>query len=304
MQTLADRNTSDATSAKATAIVARAIAADGRYASSLADGMAERGLARFVTKDFIDTGDVDPMVSGQVAAFLAHVDRQSILGRVRGATRLPLAAVARTIVGTLDAVETAEGATKVVAHLSFNLAQPELRKAQAGIVVSEEVVRSTDRGSLDGLRDLLVSATAAKTDELLVEVLTAGAAAPATTVAELIGALSDGAPSEPYLIGSYRDLLDLSVDELTALDRLNITLLATPAAAGKFVALDGRGLLLSDLGAEVATARHATIDLPGSPEGSTLNLWMQNLSALRAERWLRLAVRAGAAQWMSTGSPS
>jgi hypothetical protein len=303
-RTLADKNTSDALSVKATAFVARAIASDGRYADGVIDGMEARKLGRFVTKDAILTGEADPLVSGLVAAFLAHTDRQSILGQIPGAMRLPLTAIARTTIGTLEAEETDEGATKAVAYLSFNSINPPLRKVQAGVVVSEDFFRATDRATVDGLRDLLTAATAEKTDAALVEVLTAGGAAGASTPAELVGLLSDGAPREPVLIGSLSDLLSLPDATLNAFDRLGIRLLPTPAAAGKLIALDGPGLLVSDAGVEVATATHATLDLPGSPEGSTVSLWQANLACLRAERFLRLAVRAGAAAWIAVGSPS
>jgi hypothetical protein len=165
---------------------------------------------------------------------------------------------------------------------------------------SVEAARVLDLPTQDGVRQVLVAACARATDRALLDVLTAGAPAGSATPAVLLAAISGGQPSAPFLIGGYDALLRLAPGTLRDLGDLGIQILASPAAAGQLVALDASGLLISDDGVEVRTARHGSLlmDDGGSPEGTTvLNMWQSNFECVRAERYLRFALRDGAAAW-------
>jgi hypothetical protein len=110
-----------------------------------------------------------------------------------------------------------------------------------------------------------------------------------------------GNPRRPTLIGGYDSLIPLA-PTLRDIRELGVNILVTPAATGLLIAVDGAGLLISEGDIEVTTARHATVSLAGSPSVPNLNLWQSNLIALRAEQFVRFAVRDGATAYASTGS--
>jgi hypothetical protein len=101
------------------------------------------------------------------------------------------------------------------------------------------------------------------------------------------------------LIGGLDVLLPLAA-QLDGLRSLGIGIVSTPAAAGKLIALDAAGLLVSDDGGSISVAQHADVlldDGQGSPSTTVVSLWHKNLAALRSERFFKFAVRADAAAW-------
>jgi hypothetical protein len=296
---------------RAGALVALAVARDTRLCADAGDEMRSRGFARFLrTKDV--NGDLlvstDPGVAEAPmrAAFLAQVGQQSILGRLTGAVRIPFNESARLQVGSIAASVVAEGAVKPIARMAFDVSGPP-SKVICQVVVTAEMLRSVDPATQAGITAALESATAAGLDDLLVSVLTAGSVAAGAEPGILLQAISGGRPSKPVLIGGYDVLLSLPGGVLRDLGALGIPVLPCAAASGFLVALDQTGLLIAGGDIIISTARYADIDVDfgGSPaDVRTLNLWTSNLAVLRAEAFVKLAIRSGASAWASTGSPA
>ncbi len=296
---------------RATGLLAWAVANDSRIsdATDRLGAFRQRGGSRFIKSS------VDPMLTTDTAvslgplqaAFVGLVDAESVLGRLDGAVRIPLGAAARLQVGTITAAAVAELASKPVMALAFTTAGPG-SKVEASIVISSEALRALDAGTQSGITQVLVSACAAAVDRALVAVLTAGSPAGSATPGALLAAVSGGQPRRPYLLGGFDTLLGLDAGTLRDLRELGVGILPTAAASGLLIALDASGLLVSDGPVLVETARHADVlldDGTGSPAGtSVVSLWQQNLVSVRCERWLRLALRDGAAAYSSTGSPA
>ena len=120
------------------------------------------------------------------------------------------------------------------------------------------------------------------------------------TPAALLAAISNGAPRRPFLIGGYDTLLALDAGTVRDLAALNLGVLPSGAAAGQLFAVDAAGVLVEDGGIIVQTARDATMTI----NGTATNLWAANLACVRAERLLRISVRAGAAAYTAAGSPA
>jgi hypothetical protein len=237
-------------------------------------------------------------------AFVAAVDRASILDRLDDVQRVPLGVVTRLQTGTVTGQVVSEGEVKPVGRIDFTLSGTPT-KAVGQIVVTAEYLRVLNPAAQEGITRSLVSATATALDEALVDALTAGAPAASSDVATLLAATSGGAPARPYIIGGYDTLVPLA-PTLADLRALGVGILATPAAANLLIVVDASGVLFGDGGATVATSRHAVMQLDdgtGGTPGPTVNLWQANLACLRAERWFSIAMRPDAVAWAAVGSP-
>lgn len=301
------------TESRATAAIAWAISSDAYWSAEAVTTFKQKGWARYADdlEGIRRKAGVSVMASTDDgvaeaplnSAFWSLVERQSILGALEGALRVPLNVATRVQVGTVTATAVAEGGLKPVARMTFDVNTTDPTKVVGEVVVSDEFLRTTNTVAQRAVSRQLVSATAVATDAELVSTLTADAAT-GTDVSALFAAVSDGAPANPILIGGLDTLLDLA-DQLAGFRSLGIVIVPSAAAAGKLIALDGSGLLIGGGDdATIATARHATIlmDDGGSPPGTTtLSLFQRNVSAIRAERSFKFAVRDGAVAW---GAPS
>jgi hypothetical protein len=265
------------------------------------------GAYSWITKAAVDVVSADDWRAATAplaSAFLAGVDAQSILGRLAaaGAISIDLASHVKMLLGTVTAQVVDEGAPKPVGRLEFDLPGDAPSKITAEIVCSTEALRSLNLGALQGVRQALRSAVAARTDEYLISTLTTAAGSPESSahLGALLATISEGRPAAPVVIGGLAELLLLDSGVLRDLRDLNVTILQTPAAAGKLFAVDAAGLMVADSGAELTIARHATVllDDGSSPMTTTpTDLWTRNLAALRCERWLRCVVRPGAVSY-------
>ena len=287
---------------RATARLAFAVSTDTRL-SNANDPLGEfsrRGWSRYAPSakaavDAITTQDTAVALLPLSTAFLREVGQATIDGRLDGALRLPLNAAARLQVGSVEATEVAEGETKPVVRLTFTAGNAPLQKVVGEIVVSVEALRAFDVQTQSGVRQLLVDALAAASDRVFVAALTAvGTSIGTATAGALLAAISSGAPSRPYLVGGLDELLSLTPGTLRDLRDLNVGILPSPAAQGLLIAVDATGVLIGEAPPDVQTARHASmvLDDGGSPQFTTsINLWQGNLSAIRAERFVRFTVR-------------
>jgi hypothetical protein len=293
---------------KATAVLAWALSRDTYLTDNAQLEMRRRGFGRFLTKagDVLESTDPNITLGPLNSALLALVDQESILGRLR-ANRMALGASVRLQVGDVTTSIVDEGEVKPITRLGFDLSTLPPQKVVTQIIVSSEALRAFDIESQNGLRAMLVSAVANATDVALIAALTSGSPTSGATVGELLAAISGGAPRRPVIIGDYQSFLTLDPGIFQTLQALGVLIATTPAAAGLLIAVDGAGLLVGDDGIVVQTARHADVWLEDGSSPSTpvlTSLWHTNLSAIRAERFFRLAIRAGAAAYASTGSPA
>jgi hypothetical protein len=301
---------------RATAMVAFAIASDPAFSAGKIDGFEARGWSKYghhvkAAIAAIDSGDETMALGPLASAFIGAVDRESIIGALDGAVRVPLGppGSARIQVGSVTTSAASEGELKPVARMEFTAAPDDYpAKIIAQIVATAEALRRLDPATQAALSRHLISATAAATDEALVTALTGGSPASAADVGTLLSSISGGAPRRPYLIGGLDALLSLAPGTLRDVRELGVVVLQTPAAAGLLIALDASGLLIADDGeATVTTARHANMvldDGTGTPSTTVINLWSRNMVCLRAERSTQFALRADAVAFASTGSPA
>jgi hypothetical protein len=306
MRTALDSVQTKELSDRATARFALAVSADTFIAENTLDELRARGFARY-TKDagVILSTDTGVAEAGLNAAFLAAADRESILGQLDGAIRMPLSAGVRVQLGTVTAAVAPEGEEKPIAKIDFTFDASLPAKIPAAIVVSDEALRVLGLGVQSAIAQHLISAVAAATDVSLVAALTAGSPpAAAADAGALLMAVSGGAPRRPALIGSLDTFLSLPSGQLRDLRDLGVAIVPTPAAAGFLIALDQSGLLVADVSLAIDVARHASIQLDtGSPAAALVSLWQTNLVAIRAERFVRFVLRSDAVSFASVGSP-
>jgi len=305
MNLLSDLTMLKEMTARASALVALAIARDSHLTDDAVALVHAKGFSRYVKADDILASDDDAVALIPLAsAFVALVDHESVLGKLAGAHHIPLAGLGRLQVGTVTTETAAEGAEKSIAQIGFTVGGWP-KKVVAQIVVSDEAARALGAAVQAGLMQVLVSACAEATDGELITTLMAGGATTATTPGDLFAAVSNGSPRRPFLLGGFGALGALAPGVIRDLQALGVVVIPVAAASGSLIALDAAGLLVADDGARVSTARHATMDIDfGLRTPVTTNLWSNNLVCLRAERYLKLALRSGAAAWMSTGTPS
>lgn len=291
---------------KAAAVVSLAVAGDTRLTADRLELLQHRGVGRYAKGgDVTLAGDMALDRAPLDAALIALVDQGTLIGRLDGALRIPLAAAARLQAGELICEVTDEGDAVQPGRLSFDLAGVPSKVASM-IVVGNDLLRDASRQTQDAVTAMLAAAIAKATDTFTIGKLTAGTAGASADPGALLAAL--GRAVRPYLIADYTTLLNLPAGTVRDLQALNIGVLPCAAAAGVLVAVDAAGVLVSDSGIEVATGRHPSlmIDMTGgSPAAPALvSLWQANLTALRAIRFLRVSVRSGAVAFASVGSPS
>jgi hypothetical protein len=293
---------------RAQALMALAVSRDSHWSADPLESFCHRGFARYASyaKAAIDAVTAEDAAAGLAplnAAFIESVNRTSILGQL-GALEIPLDQTGRIDTSTMTAQIVDETTMKPVTGATVTVSGPPV-KAIAQLVVTAELLRSTSPQMQAGLTRALVSDVAAAVDTKVITVLTSGPPAAAADVAILLASVSGGAPARPVLIGSYADLVPLA-PTLADLQGLGVIVLPCAAAAGLLLVVDASGLLVSDGGAEIVSARHANIQLDdgsGGTPGPTRSLFQANLACLRAERWFSIAMRSDAVAWAAMGTP-
>jgi hypothetical protein len=266
----------------------------------------QRGFGRFVKSAVEPMLSTDPGVAlGALdVAFLGVVNQRSLVADLvaHGALEFTLADTVRLQVGDVTASPVSEGAPKPITRMAFTLSGlPD--KVASTVVVSTEALRTLGARTSTGIRDALASACARAIDRLIVDKLTAQPPASSADLGVLFASISGGAPVAPMLIGGADSLLGLPSGQLRDVQAANIAIATTPAAAGKLIALDASGVAIAGGQLEISVGQHADVllDDQHAPVGSTVaNLWQMNLSAIRCEIWIKVAVRDGAASWAAT----
>lgn len=247
-----------------------------------------------------------PLASAFVAAVVGSPT--SLEGKLDGSVRVGLNDWARFQLGTVTARKVDEGGVKPIGKITFRLSNAPPEKIVGEIIVSAEALRELDEQTQAAIRQSLVEALAGATNTELVDLFTSGASTRNNDPAALLSAISGGAPRRPYLIAGFDGLLALPAGRLRDLRDLGVTIIPCAEATGYVIAIDAAGLLIAGGDdARVEIARHAQVtmdDGTNPPSSGVVDLWGRNLAAVRAERFLRFDVAAGAVAYASTGSPS
>jgi hypothetical protein len=297
---------------RATARIALALATEpGESAHAIESVMRARGGARYVTKSdvtAITTGDTAVALMPLNAALLREIAGRTIDGQLDGALRLGLTAVSRLVVGVIAASEAAEAATKPIAQVTFADGTGTIRKAAGQIVVSTEAAKALGAETQALIAQHLIGEVSKARDRRFVtDLLAAGTSVADATPGAVLAAVSSGAPARPYIVGGLADLLALTPGLLRELRDLNVGVIPSPAAAGYLFAIDATGILIREGDVELARATNATVllDDGSSPAGSTVvSLFQRNLTAVRAEQFMRYTIRPEAVAFAATGSPA
>jgi hypothetical protein len=204
----------------------------------------------------------------------------------------------------------------------FALAREVLDVKKLGLICAftRELAQSSDPAAMQLIDKRLQVVVAESTDRVaflpsLTGSLTNGVTqtpwAAATIVGDLLGAISGGAPSSPFLVvgtaaartlfftagDAHRDLV-LSGAGTVAGIRMFVT--PAPSLQKHVVAIDSDAVVVADGGISIDPARAAALQLSGTPVGGAqqlVSLWQANSVALRAIRYLDWVKRSGAVAW-------
>jgi hypothetical protein len=298
---------------RATAAVALTLCRDSHISdvSDIPGEMRRRGFGSYAVK-----AAVDPLLSTDPAlqyreplltAFIGAVDRDSrILSALQaaGAIVSPLPADSSTIlIGTITAHSVNEQSSKPISEIAGDTGGIPI-KAVATAVISAEAARAADPRIQDGIRRHLSSKVAAEVDVACVTQLAAVAApAPSANVGSLLGAISDGQPERPVIFLGWESV-GLLASELRDWQSMGVVIVPCAAASGQMIAVDARGVGIADRGAELSTARHATLAMTDDGSGTAnFNLFQKNCVGVRAERWFSISIRPDAVAATAAGSP-
>ena len=238
--------------------------------------------------------------------------------------RLPPNTSGRVQTTTPTATWVAEGALKPVTSMGFDAVGLVPRKVVSTIVVSNELARAVAPRTVDSLTRALASACAAAVDTAAFDPtlgatpgrpasLTNGATeVPATgeiaaDVGNLLAAISEGAPTSPYLVTGWPPAAQMAA-MLEGLRALGCGVLISPGAGELLIAIDAAGVAIASEDVRLLTSTHGDVlldDGSSPPATTTVRLFQQNLVALMAEHSINWTTQPNAVAWMaSAGSPA
>lgn len=285
-------------------LVRYAIAKHQSYdTSSLREAFhARRQLTTKAAVDPLTFADLDFAVASR--AFLALVNRLSILGQLPAVTVSPAAGVGRLLTRPTGGWR-GEGTPKACGGMTFDLTGLAPLTVAALTAASVEFVERKDVDATSIITSQLASALAGLTDAALLTPGNTGTAGvkPASILSGLsatvtntsvgvcagaaLNAISDGAPERPVLVLSFTTALKNSA-LVRDLRELGVLVLISPAAGANTIAIDAARLAIAAGDASVSQSREANLVLDtvpeGSPAGLGTSLWQANLIGFKAER--------------------
>ncbi len=221
----------------------------------------------------------------------------------------------------ISAYAVAEGSPKPISELFLGAETLDRLKADAIIVVSDEIAKSTTSGAAALLARELRNAVVAETDGLFLSVLAIGpqpVASAGATLANVetdirtaMAAMSLHGGSRLFLIAAplaaqrlrlKLALAGATLDPVTLIASDQLPALGSPDEDIAML-IDASGIAANTPQVVLDTAEHAAIQLSSSPSAGAQNLvslWQANSRALRASRYFGFTVfRADAAQVIS-----
>lgn len=241
-------------------------------------------------------------VDAFASAFMDLVRPRTILGRLSGVVRAPFDVRIPEQTGGVTPGWTGEGKPILVASGEFNIIQQKRSKIAGIVVLTDELVRSSDPSAESIMqRDLgagiiefsdrqFVDPTKAEVPDVSPASITNGApeitssgttaAAVEADFAAMVKSLIDGgvALAYPYWILSPENALFLSRLRGAGGERIfpeigvlggtiwEIPVIVSAGAAATVVLLDAAEVLLSDEGLEIDVAKHATLQMDSEPD--------------------------------------
>jgi Phage capsid family len=296
----------------------------------LEQALANRRVSRpvqLLIKSAVSSGLVsDSTFAGPLAlpqsmiqAFLAAVDRQSVLGQL-GAVRVPsTSAVGATQTAAATAYWVGESAPKPLSALAFAAMALPSRKLAADVPFDEELLRFGSADVLSLVERAVVSACASALDTALLDPANSGTAnikPPSLTnglttipplldfqnqVGQPLAAISGGAPTKPVLIVNLQTALRLS-----ALPNLAnyVRVIVTPAAGNRLIAIDADGIAFVDDGGALRVGT-PDVELSDAPTAISVaatvmtSTWQRDVKVVRCERWTNWAKRGDAVAYLT-----
>lgn len=266
------------------------------------------------------------------AGFLQSLATASVFDAMLagGMRRVPLKTKIVVFTTALSGSAVGEGTVKPVSQATLTAPAVEPRKAACIVVMSDELLRLGSPPAVQLFNAELKQGVVRATDTVFVGSLIAGttptasagssAANVITDIGTLLGALSMGAESKPFIIMNQptaRGLtLKLSATGDTAFPDMGLfggeivnglpVLVSDQCPADFVLAVDAASVIGDSDTVVVDASRYSTVDMGGPPDSppsagtNVLSLWQQNLSGLRAERLFGFSVaRAGAVAALS-----
>ena len=236
--------------------------------------------------------------------FFSLVRQQSIVGRMAGLRRTPLRVRAINVEGGAVAHFVGEGKAAPLAHMSFAARTLEPRKIAALIVISDELLESSDPAAESLIRQDLIRATIEAYDTAFIDPANAGVAGempasvtngavevastvdPVTDLAALIGAF-DGDLQNAYLIMHPQTATEVALwrdtDSSFAFPDLGPrggSVLGIPVLCSRSVPrdssgstislIDASGIALGEGSSQLKTSHAAAIEMTDTPAGDSV----------------------------------
>jgi hypothetical protein len=251
-------------------------------------------------------GAVRPLAT----AFVGLVDRQTVIGKV-GGRRVPVNTGGAMLTGEPVAHWVGQFAPIPASAWSAAALSLDPLKVGAIIAMSKDLARFGGPIALNYIQRGMSSALAKAIDAAFLASGNAGVpnekppsiaygatsitptANLAADIGALLAAVSGGAATRPYLVGSHARL----TRALAAVPGLNdvVPMLASPGAGNSLIAFDADAITYCDDGAELDVAEGGSVDMDDAPSGSqVVNLYQSDLIALKAIRHVSWAIRPGA----------
>jgi HK97 family phage major capsid protein len=277
------------------------------------------------------------------SAFLELVRPATIVDRLVGTMRAPMNV--NLPVQTADDLPTADwvGESMPMPVAKFSFDTEPLPAAKIGIIVpfSRELAeqpsaqnilervtvgalaRGTDNAFLDPARAPVANVNPASITYGATVVPSTGSSAAAVEadVADLLAAVSDGAPAKPYVVTSQHAALRLATLRtadgtrvfpnlgLLGGDIFGVPLLVSASAESHLIAIDAAGIVVADAGVELDSSQNVALQMNDGPSpgpNSLVSLYQAGAVAIRAVRWISWERGADAVAYLHLpfGSPS
>ena len=302
------------------------------FPQSVGAAIVRKSVAAWETKAAVSAGtSTDPAFAAPLVAiaplreaFFKIARSSSVLGRIPGLRAVPFATKIPIETTGANYVWVQENAPKPVSAMAFsNSLTLAALKAQAIVVVSQELVKLAVTGFQGALADTLTDGLTAFTDRSFLDPastavtntrpasVTAGTtpitatASYATDVQTLLTAFFTARPNaqQPVLIANAGHAAQLRT--LNAGGGPGLDVVVSEAAGLNTIAIDGAGVYVADGGIEIDISSEASLQMNDAPDAPVtastvlVSLFQQNLRGFRVERFVNWQAVTGAVKYLA-----
>jgi hypothetical protein len=257
-------------------------------------------------------------------AFFKIARNRSLLGRIPGLRTVPFATKIPIETTGANYVWVTENAPKPVSAMAFsNSLQLAALKAQAIVVVSQELVKLAVDGFQAALADTLTDGLTAFTDKSFLDPASTAVAntrpASVTSTTTPITATASYATDVQTLLTAFftarpnaQDaVLIANAGHAAQLRTLNagagpgLPVVVSEAALGNTIAIDGAGVYVADSGIEIDISSEASLQMDSAPDApptastTLVSLFQLNLRGFRIERFVNWQAVSGAVKYLA-----